>query len=444
MRLCLVEDNAANGLEPLTLTRPVHDLCLGSTTLASKTARAFEIGAGPLRRACVIRPHLAGVQRYRDPHTIVNDRDWLARGPVVVANSRWVPPSDLRSIEERGPWVGLCDGVLSCALVGPEDAVSLEPQGVDAWFDRIAAKYSCIELGGEWVTRPWDLVTRNAAYLERDFVELGIAGVTNRHLTKMALVGPADRLRIHDTARIDPYTVFDTTNGPIMLGPNVWVQPFTRIEGPCSIAADTQLFRANIRGSVTIGPCCRIGGEVEAAIVHGYTNKYHEGFLGHAYVGEWVNLGAITSNSDLRNDYGEVSVPLRGDPIPTGQLKVGCFIGDHSRTGLGSLLNTGTSIGVMCNILPAGLLLPKHVPSFTSVLYGRVEQGFFLEKLLETARTVMGRRGKVLSGPEEQLYQTLFDQTRLERERAFQRSSDRRGDSWPVTQPARIDRHTTR
>ncbi|MGP0062364.1 MAG: hypothetical protein ACLQGP_02015, partial [Isosphaeraceae bacterium] len=282
--------------------------------------------------------------------------------------------------------------------------------------------------------------SRNGDHLERDFLAAGVAGVTNRHLTTMALVGPADRLRIHDTARIDPYTVFDTTNGPIMLGPNVWVQPFTRIEGPCSIAAETQLFRANVRGCVTIGPNCRIGGEVEAAIVHGHSNKYHEGFLGHAYVGEWVNLGAITSNSDLRNDYGEVFVPLQGDPIPTGQAKVGCFVGDHTRTGMGSMLNTGTSIGVMCNVLPAGILLPKHVPSFTAVLYGRVAQGFPIEKLFETARTVMGRRGKVFTEQEEQLYLSIFDQTRLERERAFQRSHDRRGDSWPVAQAARLDR----
>ena len=159
---------------------------------------------------------------------------------------------------------------------------------------------------------------------------------------------------------------------------DVGVQPFTRIEGPCFVGRDTQLFRANLRGGVTLGPNCRIGGEVEEAIVHGHSNKYHEGFLGHAYVGEWVNLGAITSNSDLRNDYGEVAVPLQGDPIPTGQAKVGCFIGDHTRTGMGSMLNTGTAIGVMCNVLPAGPLLPKHVPSFSSVLYGRVAPGFAL------------------------------------------------------------------
>ena len=121
-------------------------------------------------------------------------------------------------------------------------------------------------------------------------------------------------------------------------------------------------------------------------------------------MGEWVNLGAITSNSDLRNDYGEVLVPLQGDPIPTGQAKVGCFIGDHTRTGMGSMLNTGTSIGVMCNVLPAGILLPKHVPSFTAVSYGRVAPGFPLEKMFETARTVMGRRGKTFGEADEQLY----------------------------------------
>ena len=332
----------------------------------------------------------------------------------------------------------------ACAMVslrapgsGRMTCVTLEPLGVESWFEHMTAKHGGVDVGGEWIDRPWDLVSKNGEHLRRDFAAAGKVGVSNRHLAKLALVGPVDRLSIHETARIDPYTVFDTTNGPIILGPNVWVQPFTRIEGPCSIGADSQLFRANLRGCVTIGPNCRIGGEVEAAIVHGQSNKYHEGFLGHAYVGEWVNLGAITSNSDLRNDYGEVHVPLQGDPVPTGQAKVGCFIGDHTRTGMGSMLNTGTAIGVMCNVLPAGILLPKHVPSFTAVSYGRVAPGFPLDKMFETARTVMGRRGKIFGEAEEQLYTTLYEQTRLERERAFHRNAHRRGDHWPIAQAAR-------
>lgn len=436
MRLCLVEDSCVADLEPLTLTRTVFELLLGSTTLGTKLARAFGVGPGPVRRGVVIRPHLAALHAERDPHTAVNNREWLARGPVIVANGRWVPPANFEPPSFSSPWLGLCDGQPACALVGPEDAVGLEPNGVGSWFDRIAAKLGGEEMGGEWIGRPWDIVARNADHVVRDFQLDKHVGVTNRHLATAALVGPADRLAIHETARIDPYTVFDTTNGPITVAAGAWVQPFTRIEGPSYIGRDTQLFRANLRGGVTLGPTCRIGGEVEASVVHGYSNKYHEGFLGHAYIGEWVNLGAITSNSDLRNDYGEVSVPLGGDPVATGQAKVGCFVGDHTRTGLGTMLNTGTAIGVMCNVLPAGPLLPKHVPSFTAVLYGRVAPGFPLEQLFATAKIVMGRRGLVFSEVYEQLYIDLYEQSRLERERAWQRAHDRRTDHWPLTSAA--------
>ena len=438
MRLCLVEDNAVAGLEPLTLTRPVFDLMLGGGTLASKITRTFKVGAGPQRRGVVIRSYLAPIQRQRDPHTRVNDRDWQARGPLMVVNGRWVPPVSFVPPDSNTPWLGLCNGQPACAFVGPDLAVSLEPGGVDSWFEKVAARYGGEEIGGDWVNRPWEIVAMNSDHVVRDFTVEGKVGVSNRHLATAALVGPVERLYIHETARIDPYTVFDTTNGPITISSGAWVQPFTRVEGPTYIGSETQLFRANIRGGATIGPVCRIGGEVEASIVHGHSNKYHEGFLGHAYVGEWVNLGAITSNSDLRNDYGEVHVPLGGDPVATGMAKVGCFIGDHTRTGMGSMLNTGTAIGVMCNVLPAGPLLPKHVPSFAAVLYGRVSPGFAIEQLFATARTVMGRRNQVFTDVEEQLYLDLYEQTRLERERAWQKAHERRTDDRWVVSAARI------
>jgi UDP-N-acetylglucosamine diphosphorylase/glucosamine-1-phosphate N-acetyltransferase len=433
MRLCLVEDSAVSKLEPITLTRPAYALLLGATTLQEKVARAFGVGPGPARRGAVVRSYLAPMERVRDPHVAVNDRDWLARGAVMAVNARWIPPEGFDIPEDGTGWVGLCDGQPACASVEPNDAIALEPGGVDHWFEEASANLRCHDVGGEWVERPWDLVAKNHDHLLRDFATEGRSGVSNRHLATAAIVGPSDRLFIHETARIDPYTVFDTTSGPITVAAGAVVQPFTRIEGPSFIGRDTQLFRANLRGGVTLGPNCRIGGEVEETIVHGYTNKYHEGFLGHAYVGEWVNLGAITSNSDLRNDYGEVFVPLAGDPIGTGQAKVGCFLGDHTRTGMGSMLNTGTAVGVMCNVLPAGFLLPKHIPSFTAVMYGRVAPGFPLEQMFATARIVKGRRGQSFTAAEEQLYLDLYEQTRLERERAFQKSSDRRGDRWPLS-----------
>jgi UDP-N-acetylglucosamine diphosphorylase/glucosamine-1-phosphate N-acetyltransferase len=430
MRLCLVEDDAVADLEPLTLTRPAFDLRLGCQTLGARIGRAFGIAPRAGDRGAILRSSLAS-SLGRDG-LAVNDRRWLAAGHVLVAKSRWVPPPGFAAPDFGTSWVGLCEGEHACAWVGPEHAAGLELNGIDGWFEEVASEARIIDVGGQWVCRPWDLVSRNADHLRRDLASAGTADGDRRDPTELTVVGPAERLFVHRSARVDPYVVFDTTNGPIRVEAGVVVQPFTRIEGPCFIGRDTQLFRANLRGGVTLGPNCRIGGEVEEAIVHGHSNKYHEGFLGHAYVGEWVNLGAITSNSDLRNDYGEVAVPLRGDPIPTGQAKVGCFIGDHTRTGMGSMLNTGTAIGVMCNVLPAGPLLPKHVPSFSAVLYGRVAPGFDLEQMFETARTVKGRRGQVFTPAEEQLYRELYERTRLERERAFQKVNERRGDRWAV------------
>jgi UDP-N-acetylglucosamine diphosphorylase/glucosamine-1-phosphate N-acetyltransferase len=433
MRLCLVEDHAASDLEPLTLTRPVFDLLLGADSIGCKIVRAFRLRSGSAQFGAVVRPHLEDVKRLRNPHIAINDRDWLAQGPTLVANGRWVPPAEFMPPASVPPWVGTCDGLPACALVGPERSAGLEPGGVDEWFEAVAARARTHEVGGDWIRRPWDLVAGNAAQLDRDFVEAaGRVGPTTHRLESVALIGPPGRLAIHESARIEPYTVLDTSHGPITIAAGAIVQSFTRIEGPCYVGPSTQLFRANLRGGVTLGPDCRIGGEVEEAIIHGHTNKYHEGFLGHSYVGEWVNLGAMTSSSDLRNDYGEVHVPLGGDPVATGLAKVGCFLGDFTRTGMGCMLNTGTVAGVMCNLLPAGRLLPKHVPSFTAVRFGRVSPNVPLDRLFITARIVAARRGEVFSAVEELLFSDLYEQTRLERERALLEAADGHADHRPI------------
>ncbi len=423
MRLCIVEDGGVSNLEPLTLTRPVFDLRFGADRLGARVARSFGLAPGGGRFGAIVRPHLVDLWHRRDPLWALNDRAWLGRSPVLVVNGRWVPSAEFEPPEVRRPLVGLCEGRPACAWAGPGQAVGLELSNVGDWFDEMVSSVDVFDVGGRWIERPWDLVSGNAEALRSDFRPGRQDGLRLSDLQHVAVVGSQDRLFVHESARVDPYTVFDTTNGPITVEADAWVQPFTRIEGPCFIGRDTHLFRANLRGGVTLGPNCRVGGEVEAAIVHGYSNKYHEGFLGHAYVGEWVNLGAITSNSDLRNDYGEVHVPLQGDPIATGQNKVGCFVGDHTRTGLGSMLNTGAAIGVMCDVLPAGILLPKHVPSFVRVAFGRVAPGPSLEQKFATARTVKRRRGLEFTEQEERLYEGLFEATRLERERAIHKAA---------------------
>jgi UDP-N-acetylglucosamine diphosphorylase/glucosamine-1-phosphate N-acetyltransferase len=218
--------------------------------------------------------------------------------------------------------------------------------------------------------------------------------------------------------------VADTTQGPIVIDREAVVTAFSRLEGPCLIGPRTQVHGGTIRAGTTLGPDCRIGGEVECSIVQGHSNKYHEGFLGHAYVGEWVNFGAGSQNSDLRNDYGEISVTVNGRLVRTGLNKVGCFLGDHTKTGLGTLLNTGTAAGVFCNLLP-GKLLPKYIPSFASWWNGSLTDRAELASLLRTAAEVMRRRHVDFTETHAALYRHLFEQTSAERRRAVRESEMR-------------------
>jgi hypothetical protein len=433
MHLCLIEDNAVPDLGPLASTRPVFDLMLGCRSLGDRVATAFGLGPGAGSLSYMVRPHLVDLLRSRMPGAAVNDPARLGDGLVLVANGRWVPDPGRLSPPARPGWVGLCEGLPACSVVGLGGGGWGDGRD-EPWFEADSRRPDCVDVGGWWVHRPWELVARNGEYLERDAATATPTRWTRGVPASSAITGPAERLAIHPSALIEPYCSFDTSSGPILIAEDAVIQSFTRIEGPCSIGPGTHLFRANIRGGVTIGPCCRIGGEVEASIIQGYTNKYHEGFLGHSYVGEWVNLGALTSSSDLRNDYGEVSVPIGGYPVPTGQIKVGSFLGDFTRTGIGSLLNTGTVTGVMCNLLPAGPLLPKHIPSFTTIDHGRVAQGAPIERLFQTARLIKGRRGREFTEVDERLYRDVFEQTRLERARALQKQQQSR----PARQPIAV------
>jgi UDP-N-acetylglucosamine diphosphorylase/glucosamine-1-phosphate N-acetyltransferase len=242
----------------------------------------------------------------------------------------------------------------------------------------------------------------------------------------LAIVGPRERLLVDPTARIDPLVVADTTGGPVLIDREAVVTAFTRLEGPCYIGPQTHVLGAKIRGGTTLGPNCRVGGEVEASILHGHSNKYHDGFLGHSYIGEWVNLGAGTQNSDLRNDYGEVNVVVDGRRVATGQTKVGCFVGDHTKMGLGTLLNTGSNIGVFSNVLPSGGFTPRHVPSFASWWNGELVDRSDPAQLAETAAEVMQRRGSTWTEAHAALLRHLHEETAADRRRAVRDAEVRR------------------
>ncbi len=410
MRMALFEDRIADDLRPLTWLRPVFELLCGQFSARERMFRLAPITAW----GAWVRELLVETYREEHPEAHVNQAGWFREAPTLLLNGRWLPDASTL-VDLPANTVGVIDGTIAWITLDPTETPLLE---LDQWEDalyRLARSRTRVEAGGKLLARPWDLVNLNPEQLVADF-HLSKHAALPAVDSRVALLGPPERISIDPAARLEPFVVIDARGGPVSIAAGAVIQSFTRIEGPCHVGRQAQLFRANVRGGTTIGPVCRVGGEIEASILHGYVNKYHDGFLGHSYVCPWVNLGALTTNSDLKNDYSAVRIPLEGTPLDTGLTKVGCFIGDHTKTGLGSLFNTGSSIGVMCMVLPAGELLPKYVPPFASVWHGELANVFPLDRSLAAAEIAMERRGCELTPAAQRLLRTIHAMTQAERD----------------------------
>jgi UDP-N-acetylglucosamine diphosphorylase / glucose-1-phosphate thymidylyltransferase / UDP-N-acetylgalactosamine diphosphorylase / glucosamine-1-phosphate N-acetyltransferase / galactosamine-1-phosphate N-acetyltransferase len=420
MRVAFVEDSNAANFHPLTLARPVFELVCGQYSLRERIVRHCEVSEWGV----FVREHLAETYREEHPEAHVNDFVWLSQAPTVIVNGLWLPTAEALHEEFQREAAGLCGGHPAFFTLEPFDAAMVMRSGWDQSLSLLAQAQPAVPARGMCLEYAWDLVRQNAAMLQEDYRLIG-----TRHpfalQPQVAVIGRSENFHIAPTARIEPFVVLDASDGPITIGPGAVLEAFTRVAGPCHIDHGSRLLGANVRGGTTIGPNCRVGGEVEASILHGYVNKYHAGFLGHSYICPWVNLGALTTNSDLRNDYSHVRVPVRGASIDTGLTKMGCFIADHTKTSIGTLLNTGSSIGAMSMILPDGQLAPRHIPSFCKVIRGELTEGMNLEPALRTARATMERRNCELTAAQEQLWRRLYVQTRVEREDAILRVRER-------------------
>jgi UDP-N-acetylglucosamine diphosphorylase/glucosamine-1-phosphate N-acetyltransferase len=203
-------------------------------------------------------------------------------------------------------------------------------------------------------------------------------------------------------SEIFPGVVLDATNGPIIIGKDVTIMSTAVIAGPAFIG-DNSIVKvgAKIYPNTSIGEVCKVGGEIDGTIIQSYSNKQHDGYLGHAYVGSWVNIGADTNNSDLKNNYSNVKVMLNGKLKDTGM--------QH--------FDTGSIIGVACNLYGAGLP-PRYVPSFVRGSADNPYKTHSVEMVLETAKIVMNRRNVNLSPAYEQLFRKVFELTESDRDAA--------------------------
>ncbi len=422
MRLILVDRSheVRSRFHPLTLSRPLWDLRTGITTLGEKLDR--RVAADDV--ACFVPDYMAEAYRAKTTWP-VNEASSLAGDDLLLVDARVRADTFDVPTAETGRLALDAEGHLLYARLSEAEAAALPAGDVDAFLAAARDRLPVRSLDPSRAEQPavatyeyiWDLMLAGPEQLTADFAAAGRSGIEGTVEDPSAIRGSRKDVYVAPKAVVHPMVVIDATEGPVWIDEGAEIHPFTRIVGPCYIGPDTVLLGAKCHEGNSIGPHCRIGGEVECSVIQGYTNKYHDGFLGHAYVGEWVNLGALTTNSDLKNDYGNVSVTMYGHrPTDTGSNKVGAFIGDHTKTSIGTLLNTGAYVGAMGLIMATGKPLQKFIPSFACLLEGVVTKGFGKKALYRTAAQVMGRRGREWTEADEAMWNHVFAMTRPQRD----------------------------
>ncbi|MGH7475871.1 MAG: putative sugar nucleotidyl transferase [Longimicrobiales bacterium] len=391
-RLLLFDDRVARDWQPFTLTRPAGELRFGGATLRARAERVLGLRCA----GHVSAPHLQGFDEpdarpvLAAPADRVQVRTVLLCSRAVLLGDVAAPPLP------SGPALLEVGGQI-CGCVVPAGVQPPSAPFLDAPHSH-APDWPVHRIGGYLLEAVWHLITRCAEQTAHDIV--AAAGTPSTRLPDGVYRLGREPLLIGAGVELEPGVVLDLRGGPVLFEPGVKVQAFSRVAGPSWVARDSVLLGGSYT-AVSVGPVCKVHGEMEECVVLGYANKAHDGFLGHAYLGAWVNLGALTTNSDLKNNYGSIRLWTPAGEVDTGELKIGCLLGDHVKTGIGLMLNTGTVVGAGANLFGA-IMPPKYVPPFR---WGSGEDlvEYDIDRLVGVARTVMGRRGIELSGSQESL-----------------------------------------
>lgn len=409
------EDSLSENFYPLTLTKPAFDLLFGSKTLLEEKLTQLK----PTDYQLMVRDHLKETTRARYTRRKVNPAAAEDETLFVHALLR-LEDKGVRELAQRAEeFVAYSGPRLALARLRRKEANDLLELLSQAKSDRAAIR----RLGApihrlpesSLLRYPWTLVEENRQALLNQLEPL----VRQPHGTPpdgVKLLGPQERLLCESTAIVEPQVTTDTRAGPVYVGEQSEVHSPSRLEGPSYIGHRTIVRSALIRGGTTLGDTTRIGGEVEESIIANFTNKAHEGFLGHSYVGEWVNIGASTTTSDLKNTYGTVRMAIAGEQIDTGAVKMGCLIADHAKISIGTMIYAGKKIGVAAHV--HGFVV-DDVPSFT--IYARTLGAkpveLDLRSALTTQRRMMARRKVVQTAADRRLLQAVFELTQEERYR---------------------------
>ena len=385
MNYILFDGPVRTALLPLTFTRPVADIRVGILTIREKW------------------------EKYLGTTTTSLTEDYLSeKFPMVemehnvMINASYLPtPKLVELIENLGPNQAVFQGENVVAFYTEESQETVD-------FDT----YTITEFAGECIqlAHPWAIVAKNDAALRADFALL-TEDRTSQPIPKSVNVIAPEHIFIEEGAQLQ-FVTLNASTGPIYIGKDTEIMEGSVIRGPFALCDHAVVKLATkIYGATTVGPHCRVGGELNNVVLFAYSNKGHDGFLGNAVLGEWCNLGADSNNSNLKNNYEEVklwSYEKEGF-AKTGLQFCGLIMGDHSKCAINTMFNTGTVVGVSANIFGSGF--PRNfVPSFT---WGGA-QGFttyLTKKAFETARIAMSRRLVEFDEVEARILEAVFEQT---------------------------------
>jgi UDP-N-acetylglucosamine diphosphorylase/glucosamine-1-phosphate N-acetyltransferase len=415
-RIAICETSLRENFYPLTYFRPAADLFFGTQTLLSKIQNKIDTPVTDI----FVPAYLKGRAREIHPKIAVNEhipRKCVVINPLTLLNEE-IWSFFQNALKEHGQFLVIdSSGNLVFGRLDEADP-NLLGKSIKA---RRGIKIIQIpeKLDSECLIRyPWDLVSRNSSEI--------MSNVSQKKDFRRG--APSCEVRgknfsISETADIERFVTIDTRSGPVIVDDQVEIQSFSHLTGPCFIGKKTKVKSAKIRSGTSVGENCRVSGEIEATIFSEFSNKSHDGFLGHSLVGSWVNLGALTSNSDLKNTYGKIKADLGQKVVETGLIKVGVTIGDMAKTAIGTLVMSGKIIGTGAHVF--GVVL-ENAPSFTMYAksYGAKSAEIEEDSAIATQKRMMERRGLTMSAEMQSLIRSVYKMTKGER--AIQRVVKRR------------------
>jgi UDP-N-acetylglucosamine diphosphorylase/glucosamine-1-phosphate N-acetyltransferase len=414
MEIVVFEDEHVSRLHPITLGRPAYAVTCGSFRLIDWLTRLCRENRASLRG--IVRPHLTTVQEL-DYQSLSSPADNSPQ-PVLVVNARTVPSvSAYRALgqllKEPHSTAIYENGSLAAAVIAT-DSGTIPPAGDDiaGWSNFAASlltnRLSAANLHLPLFEYPHDVVRHNLAIITES-IEFRLKQNGVKEIAPGVFAGLG--------ATLGQYCVTDTTKGPVLLDEGATVGPYSLLRGPAYLGPKARVIEHSaIKDAVSLGHTTKIGGEIEGSIVEPYTNKQHHGFLGHSYLGSWINLGAGTSNSDLKNTYGNVKMEYRGEQVPTGMQFLGCIVGDYAKTAINTGIFTGKTVGC-CSMLYG--FVTTNVPSFVNYarLFGQVTE-LPPEVMIATQQRMFARRNVEQRPCDIALIQAMYDLTRNERQLA--------------------------